>query len=132
MHGLLRYTGILDTVRVRASGFIIRKRYEEFAPAYVHPCNLLPEGNALQGRLDDYAFAERVKVEPELAKAVCRLLLRNPEYAIPDGEVLEGKTMIFIKRLTTIGLLEKKKEDLMAEVVQLLQAKLHIVALSLR
>ena len=79
-------TGILDTVRVRASGFIIRKRYEEFAPAYVHPCNLLPEGNALQGRLDDYAFAERVKAEPELAKEACRLLLRAVlEAAFPDA-----------------------------------------------
>ena len=54
-------TGILDTVRVRASGYIIRKKYEEFAPLYVHPCNLLPEGNPLQGDLDDLEFSNQLK-----------------------------------------------------------------------
>ena len=49
----LRYTGILDTVRVRQAGFIIRKPYQHFAPEYVHPCNLLPDGNPLQGGESD-------------------------------------------------------------------------------
>ena len=53
----LRYTGILDTVRVRASGFIIRKKFSVFASEYIFPCNLLPDGNALQGSMVDEDFA---------------------------------------------------------------------------
>ena len=65
--GQLRYTGILDTVRVRASGYIIRKRYEEFAPAYISPCNLLPEDNTVQGSMDDESFARRVREDPQVS-----------------------------------------------------------------
>ena len=39
--------------------------------------------------------------------------------------------MIFIKRLSTIGRLDKRKEDLMQEVVRLAEAKVNIAALSL-
>jgi myosin heavy subunit len=128
----LRYTGILDTVRVRASGYIIRKRYEDFAPGYIHPCNMLPEGNALQGDMDDLAFADKVKEDADLAKEVIRMLFGNADYAVPKEEVLEGKTMIFIKKLTTIALLNKAKEDLMAEVIKREMAKINMTALALK
>ena len=40
----LRYTGILDTVRVRSSGFAVRKPFAEFLQEYIKPgVNLLPE-----------------------------------------------------------------------------------------
>lgn len=130
--GQLRYTGILDTVRVRASGFIIRKKYEEFAPTYIHPCNLLPENNSLQGDLDDLQFANQIKEDADLAKQVIRKLFENPEFEVPKEEVLEGKTMIFIKKLTTISLLQKKKEDMMVEVVLREKAKMNLTAITLR
>eukprot|EP01050_Picozoa_sp_SAG11_P037380 SAG11_NODE_14715_length_602_cov_1.135189_1_plen_138_part_10 len=84
--GQLRYTGILDTVRVRASGYIIRKRYEEFAPLYVHPCNLLPEGNAMQGDMDDLAFADKLREDQALSKEVIRFLFNMPEMDVPKDE----------------------------------------------
>ena len=128
----LRYTGILDTVRVRASGYIIRKRYEEFVPVYIHPCNMLPEGNALQGSMDDLEFAEKCKGDPNLAKEAIRLLFNDPSYEIPKEEILEGKTMIFIKKLTTIAKLEKAKADLMAEVIKREMAKVNMTALTMK
>ena len=128
----LRYTGILDTVRVRASGYIIRKKYEDYAPAYIHPCNMLPEGNALQGSMDDLDFAEKCRTDADLSKEVIRALFTNPEYKVPADEVLEGKTMIFIKKLTTIQTLNRAKEDLMAEVIKREMAKINIAALSLK
>eukprot|EP01049_Picozoa_sp_SAG25_P011941 SAG25_NODE_1529_length_2836_cov_1.217757_4_plen_171_part_00 len=85
--GQLRYTGILDTVRVRASGYIIRKKYELFAPEYVHPCNLLPEDNPFQGNDDDLTFANKLKEDPALSKEVIRALFGNPEYGVPKDEV---------------------------------------------
>jgi myosin heavy subunit len=128
----LRYTGILDTVRVRASGYIIRKRYEEFAPTYVHPCNMLGDDHPLQGDLNDGDFAEKVRGDAGLAKEVIRALFGNPDYGVPKEEVLEGTTMIFIKKLTTIAKLNKAKEDLMVEVVKREMAKMNMVALTLR
>lgn len=128
----LRYTGILDTVRVRASGFIIRKRYEEFAPSYIHPCNMLGDGHPLQGDMDDLEFSEKIKGDPALAKDVIHALFDNPDYAVPKDEVLDGKTMVFIKKLTTIAKLNKAKEDLMAEVVKREMAKINMVAITLR
>ena len=108
-------TGILDTVRVRASGYIIRKKYEEFAPLYVHPCNLLPEGNPLQGDLDDLEFSNQLKEDAAKSKEVIRLLFGQADNNVPKDETLEGNTMIFIKKLTTIQTLNKRKEDLMVE-----------------
>lgn len=131
--GQLRYTGILDTVRVRASGYIIRKRYEDFAPLYIHPCNLLPEGNALQGDVDDLTFADSLRTNQEKAKEVIRALFANPEFEIDrEQEILEGKTMIFIKKLSTIAKMTKRKEDMMAEVIKREKAKMNIVALALK
>jgi myosin heavy subunit len=128
----LRYTGILDTVRVRASGYIIRKKYEDFAPTYLHPCNMLPEGNSLQGGMDDLEFSEKCKTDPDLAKEVIRALFTDPNYEVPADEILEGKTMIFIKKLTTIAKLNKAKEDLMAEVIKREMAKINMGALTLK
>lgn len=127
-------TGILDTVRVRASGYIIRKKYEDFAHTYIHPCNLLQEdGNhSLQQGLDDDKFSAKLKEDPELSKQVIRALFANAAYGVPKDEVLEGKTMIFIKKLTTISELNKKKEDMMVEVVKREKAKIAIAALCLR
>ena len=125
-------TGILDTVRVRASGYIIRKKYEEFAPLYVHPCNLLPEGNPLQGDLADLEFSNQLKEDPAKSKEVIRLLFGQADNNVPKDETLEGNTMIFIKKLTTIQTLNKRKEDLMVEVVKREKAKIQIAALSLR
>ena len=133
--GQLRYTGILDTVRVRASGYIIRKKYEEFAPAWIHPCNMLQEdgGHPLQAGMDDLEFSEKLKQDPDLSKQVIAALFALPQYEVPvKEEVLEGKTMIFIKKLTTIAVLNKAKEDLMAEVIKREMAKVNIAALSLR
>jgi len=130
--GQLRYTGILDTVRVRASGYIIRRRYEEFAPLYVHPCNLLPEGNALQGEMDDLSFAESLKEDKEKSMEVIRTLFAIPDFEVAKDEVLEGKTMIFIKKLSTIALLNKRKEDMMAEVIKRENAKMRMGALALK
>jgi hypothetical protein len=127
-------TGILDTVRVRASGYIIRKKYEEFAPTYIHPCNLLgEEGNhPLQEGMDDLEFANKVKEDRELAKQVIRALFTTPGYDVPKDEVLEGTTMIFIKKLTTIAGINKKKEDMMVEVIRREKAKIAIAALCLK
>ena len=172
--GQLRYTGILDTVRVRASGYIIRKTYQDFAPLcahrhcnlppahittpstaappslprrlpcptdptarthlcrrrYVHPCNLLPDDYGLQGSMSDLEFADKLRGDRcghrpsppirdtscrchplaavphsrlgprrELSLAVTRALLTAPEFGVPVDEFLEGKTMIFIKKL---------------------------------
>ena len=97
-------TGILDTVRVRASGYIIRKKYEEFAPLYVHPCNLLPEGNPLQGDLVDLEFSNQLKEDAAKSKEVIRLLFGQADNNVPKDETLEGNTMIFIK--TRLGLLK--------------------------
>ena len=91
-------TGILDTVRVRASGYIIRKKYEEFAPLYVHPCNLLPEGNPLQGDLDDLEFSNQLKEDAAKSKEVIRLLFEQADNNVPKDETLEGNTMFFIKK----------------------------------
>jgi len=128
----LRYTGILDTVRVRASGYIIRKKYEEFAHGFVYPCNMLPEGNALQGDMDDGVFAEKLQADPDLSKECIRLLFGMPEYAIPKDEVLEGKTMIFVKKMTTLAKLNKAKEDMMVEIVKREMGKMHMTALALK
>ena len=128
----LRYTGILDTVRVRASGYIIRKKYEDFAPGWIHPCNMLPEGNTLQGGMDDLEFSEKCKGDADLSKEVIRALFGHAAYEVPPDEILEGKTMIFIKKLTTIAKLSKAKEDLMAEVIKREMAKMNIVALTLK
>ena len=63
-------------MQVRASGYIIRKKFEDFAPPYLHPCNMLaetvPEGenHPLQGDLDDLAFAEKVGGDKQLATDV--------------------------------------------------------------
>ena len=108
----LKYTGILDTVRVRASGYIIRKKYEEFAHGYIYPCNLLDAmgSHPLQGGLEDEQFAEKLKTDPELSKEVIRALFEMPEHEVNvEEEVLEGKTMIFIKKLSTIEMLNAKK-----------------------
>jgi myosin heavy subunit len=133
--GQLKYTGILDTVRVRASGYIIRKRYEEFAHGYVYPCNLLEEdgGHALQAGLENEQFAEKLKKDPELSKEVIRALFGMAEYAVNvKGELLEGKTMVFIKKLSTIEKLNAKKEKMMEEIVLIMQAKVNMAALALR
>ena len=131
----LKYTGILDTVRVRASGYIIRKKYEEFAHAYVYPCNLLDAmgGHPLQEGMEDEQFAEKLKTDPELSKEVIRALFGMAEYEVNvKEEVLEGKTMIFIKKLSTIEKLNEKKEKMMEEIVLLMQAKVNIAALTLQ
>ena len=47
-------------------------------------------------------------------------------------EVLEGKSMIFIKKLTTFEKLNAKKEKMMEEIVLILQAKVNMAALALR
>jgi hypothetical protein len=56
----LRYTGILDTVRVRSSGFAVRKPFAEFLQEYIKPgVNLLPEDTQtrFQKDMDDDVFA---------------------------------------------------------------------------
>lgn len=133
--GQLKYTGILDTVRVRASGYIIRKKYEEFAHGYIYPCNLLDAmgGHPLQGGLEDEQFADKLKTDPELSKEVIRALFGMAVYEVNvKEEVLEGKTMLFIKRLSTIEKLNATKEKLMEEIVLIMQAKVNIAALALR
>ena len=127
-------TGILDTVRVRASGYIIRKKYEDFAHTYIHPCNLLGNDgdHALQAGMDDLEFANKLKEDPELSKQCIRELFGTASYEVPKDETLEGKTMIFIKKLTTIGGINKRKEDMMVEVIKREKAKMAIAALSLR
>jgi hypothetical protein len=70
----------------------------------------------LQGDLDDLAFAEKVGGDKQLATEVIHALFAHPAYEVPKDEVLDGKTMIFIKKLSTIQALNKAKEDLMVEV----------------
>jgi len=128
----LRYTGILDTVRVRASGYIIRKKYEDFAHLYVHPCNLLDEGNSLQGGLSDMDFSEKLRGDADLSKEVIRALFGKADYKVPKDEWLEGKTMIFVKKLNTLQTLNKVKEDMMIEVIKREKAKERMGALALK
>ena len=129
----LKYTGILDTVRVRASGYIIRKKYEEFAHTWVFPCNLLPDDCPLQAGMQKKEFAEKLQGDPDLSKEVIRLLFSQPEYAVNVAdEVLEGKTMIFIKKLSTIVKLNERKEQMMIEVAQIAKAEVQMAALALR
>jgi len=131
----LKYTGILDTVRVRASGYIIRTKYEDFAHGYIFPCNLLDAmgGHPLQGGMQDEQFAEKLKTDPELSKEVIRALFEMPEHEVNvEEEVLEGNTMIFIKKLSTIEMLNAKKEKMMKEVALILRARVNVAALAMR
>ena len=66
-----------------------------------------------------------------MLRLILELLFKEPEYEIDPAETLEGKTMIFIKRLNTLAKLNKKKEDQMAEVLVRETAKLNVVALTL-
>ena len=127
-------TGILDTVRVRASGYIIRKKYEDFAHTYIHPCNLLGNDgdHPLQAGMDDLEFANKLKEDANLSKECIRALFGTADYSVPQDEVLEGRTMIFIKKLTTIGGINKRKEDMMVEVIKREKAKMAIAALTLK
>jgi myosin heavy subunit len=137
----LRYTGILDTVRVRASGYLIRKRYEDFAPQFIHPCNLLPtaaqqrlqraDGGGGQVAISDHAMALRVRQEPALARQVVEALFEAPELGVTAGETRYGKTMVFIKRLATLATLEATKEARMQRVMRELMAQQRLAALGL-
>ena len=61
----LKYTGILDTVRVRQAGFLIRQRFQDFAPLYVFPCNLLPAGFEVPAGTHVHAAAPAPAAGPE-------------------------------------------------------------------
>ena len=122
--GQLMYTGILDTVKVRQAGYAIRKPYTEFAKQWVHPCNLLPEDYIGDEREDVYA--ERVANDEDLAKEVITTLFKMEEYEVPEDEWEFGNTLIFVKKLATIGLMARRKEDLMQEVVKKAKAQITI------
>ena len=48
-------------------------------------------------------FAARLQTDRAASKEVIKLLFAMPEHRVPAEEVLEGNSMIFIKRLTTIS-----------------------------
>jgi hypothetical protein len=56
-------------------------RYEEFAHAYIYPCNLLDTMGAhpLQAGMEDEHFADKLKTDAELSKGVIRALFAMPE-----------------------------------------------------
>ena len=87
----------------------------------------------LQGGMEDEHFADKLKADAELSKGVIRALFGMAEYEVNvKDEVLEGKTMIFIKKLSTIEKLNAKKEKMMEEIVLIMQAKVNMAALALR
>eukprot|EP01052_Picozoa_sp_SAG31_P015862 SAG31_NODE_1032_length_10231_cov_3.718417_2_plen_1552_part_00 len=113
----LRYTGILDTVRVRASGYIMRKKFSLFAADYIFPCNLLPKNCKLQEvKMKDEDFAEKVRSDPNLASQVIDELFGMPEWKIGEAGPetwCKGKTMVFVKSYSVLALLDKRREEMM-------------------
>lgn len=131
----LRYTGILDTVRVRASGYIVRKKFSVFAAEYLFPCNLLPDGCALQGTMLDEDFAASLEADQAKAWAVIETMFKMPEYGIGEaGPVtwLKGKTMVFVKTTAVLALMDKKKEEMMKEVAIIERGRVNMIAGSIR
>jgi hypothetical protein len=92
---------------------------------------LLPDDNTLQGDLNDEDFAAKLKEDKALSTEVINCLFAMPEFEVPKDEVAHGKTMIFIKKVTTIGKLEAKKDQIMQDVLKIQLANVNITALSL-
>ena len=125
--GQLKYTGILDTVRVRQAGYMIRKKYSDFAASYAFPCNMYPE--KFSDKRDEDLRDEFLGDEEKSREAI-KVLFAMKEYEIPVGSEVEyGKTMIFIKKLSTIGKLMVAQETMMVEFRLMKEATMNVQSL---
>ena len=136
----LRYTGILDTVRVRASGYIIRKKFGDFARTYIFPCNILEnigKNQPLQGDLSDEDWAAKIAEDTSAngpAWKVIETIFTHPDFKIAGENTgwLHGKTMVFVKTSSTLQEVDKMKDLMMQEVLIKERARINMIAASIK
>ncbi|XP_063076137.1 unconventional myosin-X-like [Engraulis encrasicolus] len=100
----LRYSGMLETVRIRRRGLPIRRAFQDFHTRY----RMLLKGCGL--------------TEVGGANAWCSQLLRLHSTAASQSEWQIGKTKVFLKE-SLEGLLEAKRDSAMVKAVTVLQAQ---------
>ena len=91
----LRYTGMLETVRIRQSGYSVRLTFDEFIQHYRI---LLPKG-LLSSKMDVQKFLLNMKLPSEM-------------YQI-------GKTKIFMRESEKLALDERLHEEILRRIINL-------------
>lgn len=91
----LRYTGMLETVRIRQSGYSVRLTFDEFIQHYRI---LLPKG-LLSSKMDVQKFLLNMKLPPEM-------------YQI-------GKTKVFMRESEKLALDERLHEEILRRIINL-------------
>ncbi|KJE90748.1 myosin-X [Capsaspora owczarzaki ATCC 30864] len=95
----LRYSGMLETVRIRRAGYPVRRVFDDFLYRY----RVLGRG---------------VKAPNDIEK--CKAVLRNYDPQGKDWQI--GKTKVFLRESLEI-VLEKKREDELAVVLRIIKSR---------
>ncbi|KAI3378798.1 hypothetical protein SNEBB_000798 [Seison nebaliae] len=96
----LRYSGMMETIRVRRAGYPIRHTFAEFVDRYRMCCDGI-----------NPSFKERDC--KSASKKICVKVLKNGDYQL-------GKTKVFLKD-SQDSLMEKAREEAIAQKIEILQ-----------
>lgn len=99
----LRYSGMMETIRIRRAGYPIRHSYPDFVDRYRFLID-----NVKPSHMEDCAAA---------SARICKACLGGP---LVDGDYQLGKTKVFLKDAQDV-FLEQLREQVLARKILILQ-----------
>lgn len=121
----LRYTGMLETVRIRQSGYSVRLAFEEFIQRYRI---LLPNG-LLSSQTDIQTFLEQMQLDQaKYQMGRSKVFLRESEKLKLDEQLHQHilRRIVTLQRLIRAWLLRRHFRQLRTSIVPLQVEKLNI------